>query len=69
MFLVKMFIPYIPFLPNRAATAVSADPWHVVAELTGMIAVEVLFQWLPLNCSESVGRESPRQDTDAEKSA
>jgi len=60
MFLVKMFIPWIPFLPNRAATGVSADKETIVAELTGMITVEVLFQRFALDSSEPVGGESTR---------
>jgi hypothetical protein len=58
MFLVKMFIPWIPFLPNRAATMMSDKQAALIAGLTSMITMKVLFQRFTLDSSESVGGES-----------
>lgn len=64
MFLVKMFIPRIPFLPSRAATARVSfgkkrmKSFSCYEQLTSMISVEILLKGSTLQSSKAIRRES-----------
>ena len=59
MFFVKIFIPYIPLRPSRAATATVSS---ALLALTCVVPVKILFQRSTLYRSKAIRGECPGQD-------